>query len=90
MASGRDRRRPHPAIAHGPVQRLLADSEQARRLARADQLPAVAVTFEVSGELLDVLRKEAPVATRRDDGRRQAPPGDCTKNGRPADAKATC
>jgi hypothetical protein len=90
VTPGRDHRRPHPAVADGPVQRLLADSQQAGRLARADQLPAVTVSFEVSGELLDILRTEAPVAAWGDEGRLQAPLGDGTKNARPADAKAIC
>ena len=90
MTTWRDCRRPDPAHADSSVQCLLADAQQPRRFARADELRAPGSIFETADEAYGVLGKEATVATRGDHGRPEQSPCHGTKNRRSADAKAGC
>ena len=90
MASRRHGRGLQPADANCSIERLLADAQQPRGLARADQPEASTIKFETPSELVGVLGKEAAVAARSDDGGLQPSLCDRAENGRPADAKAGC
>lgn len=80
----------HAAVADGAVQRLLADTELTRRLARADQLVRAFATRQAALESPNILRQEAAMAARRDQRRLEQPPRDGAENRRSADTKALC
>jgi hypothetical protein len=82
-----DDRRAEAALADSPVQGLLADAEQERRCARADELVIPVVVGPPAAEPLSVLREETSMAARRDQGRAELSSRDGTQNARPADAK---
>jgi hypothetical protein len=85
-----DDRRTEAALADGPVQGLLADTEQQRRRARAYEL-VISVAFgRAAAEPLGVLWEESPMAARSDQRRAELSPRDGAQNARPADAKTVC
>ncbi len=76
MTTWRDHGGTHAAVADGPVQCLLADTELTRRLARADQLVTALATRQATLLSPDVLRQEAAMAARRDERRLEQSPRD--------------
>lgn len=90
MAPGRDDRRTQPALADGPVQGLLADPQQARGFARAEEMLISIASREAAVRPLGALGEEASMASRRDERRPELSPRDGSKNTRPADAKTVC
>jgi hypothetical protein len=90
VATRRHDRRAKPALADGPVQRLLADAQKASRRARADEL-VISVTSCCASpqpQRLGVLGQEAAMASRGDQRRPELSPRDGAKNCRSADTKA--
>jgi hypothetical protein len=90
VATRSDHRRTEPALADGPVEGLLADTEQERRRARAYELVNSVVFGPAAAEPLGVVREEAPMAAWSDQRRSELSPRDGAQNARPADAKTVC
>ena len=88
MTARRDGGGTQPSLTDGPVHRLLAHTQEARRFFRADEVCRPRLDPELPAEGLDILRQEAAVASRGDGGRFEQPPRHSTKNGRPANAQA--
>jgi hypothetical protein len=85
-----DRGRAQPPFADGPVQRLLADAQELRRLAGTDELGASGPAFMQPGQSIDVLGVKAAMASGCDYGRPEQASRDSAKNRRSAHAKAGC
>src|SRR5712691_5108411 len=79
-----------PALPDGPVQGLLADSQQARGRARADELVIPVACGEAAPQPFGVLREEAAMTSRGDQRRPELSPRDRAENTRTADAKTVC
>ena len=90
MPTRRDGRRLQAALTHGTIQGLLTHAEQARCLARADQITGSAVALEEAADDLHGLWKKAAMTSRGDERRLEPAPGDGAQNSRPADAKSIC
>src|SRR5207245_8180458 len=76
------------AAADGPVERGLADAEQAGRLPGGQKAGAVRFVEQAGREGLDVFRAKAPVAARGDESRVKEAFGHGTGNCRLAHAQA--
>ena len=85
MTARRDGSRTQPSFTDGPVDCLLADSQEPCRFFRADQPSS---PFAGGGERFSILGQEAAVPSRGDGGGLEQPPRHSAKDGRPADAKA--
>jgi hypothetical protein len=90
VATRGDDSRTEPALADGPVEGLLADTEQERRRARAYELVISVVFGQAAAEPIGVPREEPPVASWSDQSRVELSPRDGAQNARPADAKTVC
>jgi hypothetical protein len=90
VAARRHHRRAQPALADSPVQGLLADAQESRRRARADELVISIAYGHAPAQPLSVLGEEAAMASRGDKRGPKLPPRDGAKNTRPADAESIC
>lgn len=88
MPAWRDGGWTQPSFADRSVHRLLADTQEPRRLSRADQFCVPSLTLD--RDPLDVVRQEASVASGGDGGGLEQPSCHGAKNGRPAHAQASC
>jgi len=90
VATRRHDRRTKAALADGPVQGLLADTQKARCPAGADELVNLFAFYGAVGQPFSIRWEEAPMAARSDERRAELSPRDSAQNARPADAKTVC